>query len=261
MPSRPATPRSTPMCCRRPRSRSSRPRSATRGLPRARRRPLEGLPLGIKDLYCTKGVRTTACSGILDDFTPTYEFDRHARTCGMPARSCWASSTATSSPWARPTRRAASAPSPIPGGARAPTWGWCPAAPRAAPPRRLPPTSASPPPPPTPAARSASPRPSPAPWASSRPTGAARAGVSWRSPPRSIRRGRSPRPCATRPSCCATWRASTPRIRPASICPCPTTRRRSARASRGSRSACPRNTASTACQQRSRSSGSRASTG
>ena len=36
-------------------------------------RPLEGLPLGIKDLYCTKGVRTTASSNILDNFTPTYE--------------------------------------------------------------------------------------------------------------------------------------------------------------------------------------------
>ncbi|ARN81673.1 Asp-tRNA(Asn)/Glu-tRNA(Gln) amidotransferase subunit GatA [Methylocystis bryophila] len=36
-------------------------------------RPLEGLPLGIKDLYCTQGVRTTAASRILDDFTPTYE--------------------------------------------------------------------------------------------------------------------------------------------------------------------------------------------
>jgi aspartyl-tRNA(Asn)/glutamyl-tRNA(Gln) amidotransferase subunit A len=35
--------------------------------------PLEGLPLGIKDLYCTKGVRTTAASRILDDFTPPYE--------------------------------------------------------------------------------------------------------------------------------------------------------------------------------------------
>ncbi|MCA8903085.1 MAG: Asp-tRNA(Asn)/Glu-tRNA(Gln) amidotransferase subunit GatA, partial [Hyphomonas sp.] len=34
---------------------------------------LEGAPLGIKDLYCTKGVRTTACSGILGEFTPTYE--------------------------------------------------------------------------------------------------------------------------------------------------------------------------------------------
>jgi aspartyl-tRNA(Asn)/glutamyl-tRNA(Gln) amidotransferase subunit A len=35
--------------------------------------PLEGVPLGIKDLYCTKDVRTTACSHILDGFTPTYE--------------------------------------------------------------------------------------------------------------------------------------------------------------------------------------------
>jgi len=34
---------------------------------------LEGAPLGIKDLYCTKGVRTTACSGILENFVPTYE--------------------------------------------------------------------------------------------------------------------------------------------------------------------------------------------
>src|ERR1700739_2651540 len=29
---------------------------------------LEGLPLGIKDLFCTAGVRTTACSGILANF-------------------------------------------------------------------------------------------------------------------------------------------------------------------------------------------------
>lgn len=35
--------------------------------------PLDGLPLGIKDLFCTKGVRTTAGSAILDDFTPVYE--------------------------------------------------------------------------------------------------------------------------------------------------------------------------------------------
>jgi aspartyl-tRNA(Asn)/glutamyl-tRNA(Gln) amidotransferase subunit A len=35
--------------------------------------PLEGIPLGIKDLFCTEGVRTTACSHILDNFTPTYE--------------------------------------------------------------------------------------------------------------------------------------------------------------------------------------------
>jgi aspartyl-tRNA(Asn)/glutamyl-tRNA(Gln) amidotransferase subunit A len=34
---------------------------------------LEGIPLGIKDLFCTKDVRTTACSHILHGFTPTYE--------------------------------------------------------------------------------------------------------------------------------------------------------------------------------------------
>ncbi len=34
---------------------------------------LEGIPLGIKDLFCTKGIRTTACSHILDGFEPPYE--------------------------------------------------------------------------------------------------------------------------------------------------------------------------------------------
>lgn len=34
---------------------------------------LEGIPLGIKDLFCTKGVKTTAGSRILDDFHPEYE--------------------------------------------------------------------------------------------------------------------------------------------------------------------------------------------
>src|SRR3984885_10175647 len=36
-------------------------------------RPLEGIPLAIKDLFCTNGVRTTAASRILDNFVPTYE--------------------------------------------------------------------------------------------------------------------------------------------------------------------------------------------
>src|SRR5271168_332472 len=35
--------------------------------------PLEGLPLGIKDLFCTAGVRTTAGSRILENFVPPYE--------------------------------------------------------------------------------------------------------------------------------------------------------------------------------------------
>ena len=36
-------------------------------------RPLEGLPIGVKDMYCTKGIKTTASSKILDNFYPTYE--------------------------------------------------------------------------------------------------------------------------------------------------------------------------------------------
>ncbi len=35
--------------------------------------PLEGLPIGVKDLYATEGVHTQACSHILDGFKPPYE--------------------------------------------------------------------------------------------------------------------------------------------------------------------------------------------
>ena len=35
--------------------------------------PLAGIPLGIKDLFATRDVRTTACSKILGNFVPTYE--------------------------------------------------------------------------------------------------------------------------------------------------------------------------------------------
>jgi aspartyl-tRNA(Asn)/glutamyl-tRNA(Gln) amidotransferase subunit A len=35
--------------------------------------PLDGIPLGIKDLFCTEGVQTTAGSQILKGFTPRYE--------------------------------------------------------------------------------------------------------------------------------------------------------------------------------------------
>ena len=35
--------------------------------------PLEGVPLGIKDLYATEGVQTTAASHILEGFIPQYE--------------------------------------------------------------------------------------------------------------------------------------------------------------------------------------------
>ena len=36
-------------------------------------RPLEGLPIGVKDMFCTKDIKTTASSKILDNFYPTYE--------------------------------------------------------------------------------------------------------------------------------------------------------------------------------------------
>lgn len=36
-------------------------------------RPLEGLPLAIKDIFCTKDIRTTCSSRILENFIPTYE--------------------------------------------------------------------------------------------------------------------------------------------------------------------------------------------
>ena len=34
---------------------------------------IEGIPVGVKDLFCTAGVASTACSRILEGFTPTYE--------------------------------------------------------------------------------------------------------------------------------------------------------------------------------------------
>ncbi len=37
------------------------------------RGPLDGIPIAIKDLFCTKGVPTTAASRILDGFVPPYE--------------------------------------------------------------------------------------------------------------------------------------------------------------------------------------------
>ena len=39
---------------------------------------LEGIPVANKDLYCTKGVRTTAASKILSNFVPT-RFTRPTR--------------------------------------------------------------------------------------------------------------------------------------------------------------------------------------
>ncbi len=60
--------------CWRPRRRRARwRRRRTRAARAGEARPLDGIALGIKDLFATKGVRTTAGSHMLDNFVPTYE--------------------------------------------------------------------------------------------------------------------------------------------------------------------------------------------
>ena len=43
------------------------------GRPDADFTPLTGVPMQIKDLICTRGIRTTCCSRILENFVPTYD--------------------------------------------------------------------------------------------------------------------------------------------------------------------------------------------
>src|SRR3984957_10247979 len=45
-------------------------------------RPLEGIPLGIKDLFATRDVRTTACLRMLGNFVPSYESSVTAKLWG-----------------------------------------------------------------------------------------------------------------------------------------------------------------------------------
>ena len=47
--------------------------------------PLHGVPIGLKDLYCTKGVRTTGGSRILGDFVPTEDATVVSRLVGAGA--------------------------------------------------------------------------------------------------------------------------------------------------------------------------------
>src|ERR1700688_2249323 len=42
-------------------------------LVRGAARPLDGIPIAVKDLFCTRGILTTAASHILDGFRPPYE--------------------------------------------------------------------------------------------------------------------------------------------------------------------------------------------
>ena len=47
--------------------------AADAALAKGEAKPLAGIPLGIKDLFCTEGVATTAASKILEGFVPQYE--------------------------------------------------------------------------------------------------------------------------------------------------------------------------------------------
>src|SRR5213595_1370636 len=46
---------------------------------RAYRGPLHGIPVTLKDIYCTRGIRTTAGSRILGDFVPSADATATAR--------------------------------------------------------------------------------------------------------------------------------------------------------------------------------------
>ncbi len=50
-----------------------RARAADASLAKGTAGPLAGIPIGMKDLFCTEGVRTTASSRILENFVPPYE--------------------------------------------------------------------------------------------------------------------------------------------------------------------------------------------
>ncbi len=52
---------------------------ADQAVARGERRPLLGVPVGIKDIFLTKGVATTCGSKILQDFVPTYDSTAVAR--------------------------------------------------------------------------------------------------------------------------------------------------------------------------------------
>lgn len=163
--------------------------------------PLEGIPLAMKDTFCTKNVRTTACSRILGNFVPTYELTVTAQLwrdgavlLGKTNNDEFGMGSSNETSFYGPVIH--------PGGARAVVRRSRRAEPPADRPRRWPPSFVSARPAPTPAVRSASLLPLPARSALSPPMAACRVGGSWPSHRRSIRRGQSPGPCATQQSCC-----------------------------------------------------------
>ena len=161
---------------------------------------LEGIPLGIKDLYATEGVHTQACSHVLDGFEPRYE---STVTANLWADGAVMLGKLNMDEFAMGSSNETSYYGPVinPWRAEGSNRDLVPAVPPAVRPPPSPHACAPVRPPPTPAARSASRQRSPARSASSRPMAAARAGASSPSPRRSIRRARSPATCATRRSC------------------------------------------------------------
>lgn len=73
--------------------------------------PLAGIPLALKDNFCTKGARTTASSKLLDQFTPTYDStvtrklrDAGAVIIGKTNMDAWAHGSSTETSDYGPTR-------------------------------------------------------------------------------------------------------------------------------------------------------------
>jgi aspartyl-tRNA(Asn)/glutamyl-tRNA(Gln) amidotransferase subunit A len=173
---------------------------------------LGGVPIGMKDLFATRGVQTTAASHILEGFVPEYEstvsqklWDAGAGMLGKLNMDQFAmgSSNETSyfgnviSPW----RRSDGGNAPLaPGGSS----GGSAAAVAA----RIAPAATG--------------TLSPGSAGSSRPMAAAAAGASSRLLQASTRPDRWRATCATARSCWRRWPGSIPRTRPASIGRCPT---------------------------------------